>query len=295
MRVEIVPLRLVGEVQTRAHEGDAAHAVRGELAAGGNRLDRLVEREVGGQSRIGREPAIAVHRRVRAQLGAWITGTLRRFRDAPIARVRRDDPLPDLDEIDPGLLPARFSRRIDGLAFDELARELEPLVRAWRGKPGDEIVEAAQQELFGHRASPERRHVLLGRARQRGEGRPVEPEIDQGVLVALSQAGPDRRVVPRYPRVPRRLERPGVAALEFLGKTVFVRREDRPARRRTEWYAFVEAAASGWTAAEPGTGGGTARNRQRSPNASAPIAMTAAISSPFRIGAFSHGITLTPG
>jgi hypothetical protein len=60
-------------------------------------------------------------------------------------------------------------------------------------------------------------------------------------------------------------------------------------------YAFLEAAASGWTAAEPGTGGGTARNRQRSPNASAPIAMTAAISRPFRIGAFCHGITLTPG
>jgi hypothetical protein len=70
LRVEVEPFGLVGESRPGPTMADAADALGTQRPLGRDRFERLVEREVGGEPRVRRQPPVAVDRGVGVQRAA---------------------------------------------------------------------------------------------------------------------------------------------------------------------------------------------------------------------------------
>jgi len=95
--------------------------------------------------------------------------------------------------------------------------------------PGDEMPvtrSTLDQKLLGARARSGRQFPI-GRARQRRERRPVEPEVDDRVFVSLSEAAANLPVVLRRPCGPGRLQLRRPLVFQRGGQLAAMRFEDR--------------------------------------------------------------------
>ena len=206
LRIEVVAFGLVGEVEPGPDDGQAANGAAAGMLARRQRGERLIERKVGGNRRVRRQAAIAVHRGIRRQprrvVGEQVGGR-EQLLVLPLlgdhARARFDQ------ELTRAVLPGG-RRQIDAAPFDDLAGKPHAFVGARVRHGGDEIVEAADEERFGLRWARERRDIAGGGARLRRECRAVQPEIDDRVFVAAIEPAANHLVVTGGPGWPRRVE-----------------------------------------------------------------------------------------
>ena len=225
LRVEVVAFRLVGEIEPRPDDGDAVDTACGDRPRGYERRERLFDREVWQERRIGREAASAKELRPGRELGA---GVRRGFR-----RLQRPHEIVDFSNHAPHRVQQITTNgglslgcpRIDAAAFDQPARELQALVRARRRDAGDEVADALAQDLAGAFPAAELRAVVQ-RARLPGERRAEEEKIKQRVFVALQQSRADAGVAARDPRGPGRLDLRRAECLQIGRETIAERRKN---------------------------------------------------------------------
>jgi hypothetical protein len=173
LRVEVVAFRFVGEIEPRPDDGDAVDTACGERPRGYERRERLFDREVWQERRVGREAAIAKELRPSRELGAGpprISLTAASARNRRLLQRRAASCPADNDERRP--VPRR--PRIDAAAFDQPARE-----RRRSFAPGDDAgdeVADARAGLAGAFPAAELRAVVQ-RARLPGERRAEEEKL----------------------------------------------------------------------------------------------------------------------
>jgi len=108
--------------------------------------------------------------------------------------------IPDAGQVLPRLVLSGVRRQIDAAVLHHLPYELQALVVARRRGRLDEIAETDLEELRGLRLRG--RKITGGGARQFGERRPVQPQIQDRVFVAFCEAGANFGIVLRNPSGP---------------------------------------------------------------------------------------------
>jgi hypothetical protein len=125
--IKVVAVGLVGEVEARPNDADAAHRGGLHQPLRCQCRERPIDREVGPDRSVGREPASAVQTRSHGEFGA-VRFRSHRLNLASVAIDLRVHAREQVVEVDPCLLSTSCSCRIDPAPRHDLTNELESLL-----------------------------------------------------------------------------------------------------------------------------------------------------------------------
>ncbi len=199
-RVEVLALRLLHEIEARAHDRNAVDGAGGEKAALQRVPQGLVEGERGPQRRVEGDAAVAEERRARGELRGRV-GQGPHLRQlgreggllAPDARHGVDQPRLDGRPVG--------DDRLRPLPLEDRSREPEPLVAPRPGQGLGQVPEPAGDGLLRGRALRPAEH-RGGQPRHLRERGPEEEKVDDRVLLAPGEPLADGAVALAHPGGP---------------------------------------------------------------------------------------------
>ena len=132
----------------------------------------------------------------------------------------------EVDHIVPRLIAAGRGSGIDAVTSHHLAHKPQTVVVARVRDTGEQVVEAALQQIRRARRSAEPGDVAIGYAGAFRKARAVEPEIEDRIFVAALEPGANLGIAARYPPRPRGLQLGGRLALQLGGQVLRKRVND---------------------------------------------------------------------
>ena len=164
-RVEVEAVTLVDEIEARSDDGYAPDTSLAECARGGQAVHRAFDPEAGENRGVGREPTLAKQRAASCRIGPGRVQDTGRFDRTIDARDVRRHVRQRLAKKPPRACAPVVACDVEAVANQQIARELQALVVAWRRGASDEVVDASVDQTVAARRARQLRDLTLGRAR----------------------------------------------------------------------------------------------------------------------------------